>query len=63
MKRYRVTFRPYEGPGVMPKTEDVNADRWKVDDESVCLYQNIEGDDVKVFDVPKQSVIKIIEVT
>ena len=62
MKRYRVTFRPTEAPGMAPKTEDVEADRWKVDEELVCLYQHIEGDEVKVFDVPKRSVIKIIEV-
>ena len=62
MKRYRVTFRPYDGPGVMPKTEDVDADRWKVEQDLICLYRNEEGDDVAVFDVPKQSVMKIIEV-
>ena len=62
MKKYRVTYRPVDGPGVAMKTEEVFADRWKVEQDLICLYRNEEGDDVSVFDVPKQSVMKIIEV-
>ena len=62
MKKYRVTYRPVDGPGVALKTEDVFADRWKVEQDLICLYRNEEGADVSVFDVPKQSVMKIIEV-
>jgi hypothetical protein len=62
MKKYRVTFRPYDGPGVVPKTEVVEADRWKVEEDLVCLYKNEHGTDIKVFDVPKQAVMKVIEV-
>jgi len=62
MKKYRVTYRPVDGPGVAMKTEEVFADRWKVEQDLICLYRKEEGDDVAVFDVPKQSVMKIIEV-
>lgn len=62
MKKYRVTFRPFDGPGVAPKTEEVFADRWKVEEDLVCLYRNEQGTDVKVWDIPKQSVMRVIEV-
>lgn len=62
MKKYRVTFRPIEGPGAMPKTEEVFADRWKVDEDLVVMYRREGGSEVKVWDIPKQSVMRVIEV-
>ena len=62
MKKFRVTYRPVDGPGVAFRTEEVFADRWKVDQDLICLTREEEGADVTVFDVPKQSVMKIIEV-
>lgn len=62
MKRYRVTFRPVEGAGAQPKTEEVLADRWKVDEDLVVMYRNEGGSEIKVWDIPKQSVVRVIEV-
>jgi hypothetical protein len=62
MKKFRVTFRPVEGPGAALKTEEVFADRWRVEEDLVCLYRSEQGTDVKVWDIPKQSVMKVIEV-
>ncbi len=63
MKRYRVTFRFSERPNnSLIKTEEVEADVWRVDEDLVCLYQRDGEDEVKVFDVPKARVMRIAEV-
>lgn len=62
MKKYRVTFRYTDQPNnSMVKTEEVEADVWRVDSELVCLYRREDGDEVRVFDVPKSRVMRIAE--
>ena len=61
MKKYRVTFRPVELDGRPEKVEEVYADTWRVDYDLVCLYRREGGEEVRVFDVPKTNVIRILE--
>ncbi len=61
MKKFRLTYHPIDGPGVAPKVEEVFADRWQVDDGLVTLYRNDEQGDMRVFDVPKNAIIRIVE--
>lgn len=62
MKKYRITFRPVELDGRPEKVEEVYADTWRVDSDAVVLVRR-EGDtEVRVFDVPKTNVKRIVEV-
>ena len=62
MKRYRVTFRYSDQPNASTvKTEEVEADAWRVDSELVCLYRQEDEGEVKVFGVPKSRVMRIAE--
>lgn len=62
MKKYRITFRPVELDGRPEKVEEVYADTWRVDSDVVVLVRR-EGDtEVRVFDVPKTNVKRIVEV-
>lgn len=63
MRRYRVTFRYSDQPNAsMVKTEEVEADVWRVDSDLVCLYRQEQEGEVKVFDVPKSRVMRIAEI-
>ncbi len=62
MKKYRVTFRHSDQPNASTvRTEEVEADAWRVDSELVCLYRQEGEAEVKVFDVPKSRVMRIAE--
>lgn len=62
MKKYRITFRPVELDGRPERVEEVYADTWRVDSDVVVLVRR-EGDtEVRVFDVPKTNVKRIVEV-
>jgi hypothetical protein len=62
MKRYRVTFRFSDKPNASTvKTEEVEADVWRVDSDLVCLYKQEDEGEVKVFDVPTSRVMRIAE--
>jgi len=63
MKKFRVTFRfSDKGNGSTVKTQEVEADAWRVDSNLVCLYRQDGADEVKVFDVPKARIMRILEV-
>ncbi len=62
MKKYRVVYRaPYRADAVS-KTEEVLADGWRVDQDLVLLYQRQDGQEVRVFDVPKTLIMRIHEI-
>ncbi len=63
MKRYRVMYRVTGSPSVeMSRTEEVEADGWRVDTDKVVLYQSAAGaSDTPVFDVPTSRVMRIQE--
>ncbi|HEY5640871.1 MAG TPA: hypothetical protein VIW01_12570 [Dehalococcoidia bacterium] len=66
MKRYRVMYRATESPNNgIARTEEVEADGWRVDTDKVVLYQNAasNGGDTPVFDVPKSRVMRIQEIS
>ncbi len=64
MKRYRVMYRANGGPSnELARTEDVDADGWRVDTDKVVLYQSATGAaDTPVFDVPTSRVMRIQEI-
>ena len=65
MKRYRVMYRPNGSPSnELARTEEVEADGWRVDTDKVVLYQAAEAgaDDTPVFDVPTSRVMRIQEI-
>ena len=63
MKRYRVMYRAAEQPSETPaRTEEVYADGWRVDEQQVHLYQQQDGEEVPVLDIPKTRVMRILEV-
>ncbi len=66
MKRYRVMYRANGSPSnEMPRTEEVEADGWRVDTDKVVLYQSAGAgaDDKPVFDVPTSRVMRIQEIS
>jgi hypothetical protein len=65
MKRYRVVYRVTGSPSIeMSRTEEVDADGWRVDTDKVVLYQSETGaDDTPVFDVPAARVMRIQELS
>ncbi len=52
---------PYRADAVA-KTEEVYADGWRVESDLVLLYQRQDGEEVRVFDVPKSLFMRIHEV-
>ncbi|HVP05058.1 MAG TPA: hypothetical protein VMT90_05200 [Dehalococcoidia bacterium] len=63
MKKYRVMYRPTDRAGdLSAKTEEVYADGWRVDQESVVLFTHTAERDDAVFDVPKSRVMRIQEI-
>jgi hypothetical protein len=67
MKRYRVMYRATESTiNGIARTEEVEADGWRVDTDKVVLYQQAapgsEGE-TPVFDVPKSRVMRIQEIS
>ncbi len=66
MKRYRVMYRATESANrEMARTEEVEADGWRVDTDKVVLYQSAGAgtDDKPVFDVPTSRVMRIQELS
>ncbi len=62
MKKYRVVYRaPYRADAVS-KTEEVLADGWRVESDEVAFVQRQDGQEVRVFDVPKTLIMRIHEV-
>jgi len=63
VKKYRVMYRPAErAPGDQPRTEEVFADGWRVEDDNVTLYQKDSGSEVHVLDIPKSRFMRINEI-
>ena len=63
MKKYRVMYRPSErSERDQARTEEVYADGWRVEAENVTLYQQQEGQDVHVLDIPKARFLRINEI-
>lgn len=66
MKRYRVMYRATESANrETARTEEVEADGWRVDTDKVVLYQSAAAgaDDRPVFDVPASRVMRIQELS
>ncbi len=66
MKRYRVMYRATESANrETARTEEVEADGWRVDTDKVVLYQSAAGGaaDKPVFDVPASRVMRIQELS
>jgi hypothetical protein len=64
MKKYRVMYKPSErSTERTARTEEVYADGWRVDDETVVLYTHTAERDDAVFDVPKSLVMRIQEIS
>jgi hypothetical protein len=66
MKRYRVMYRATESTiNGIARTEEVEADGWRVDSDKVVLYQQAApgAADTPVFDVPKSRVMRIQEIS
>ena len=65
MKRYRVVYRATESANLeTARTEEVETDGWRVDNDKVVLYQSAVGaDDTPVFDVPTSRVMRIQELS
>ena len=66
MKRYRVMYRETENAETeTARTEEVEADGWRVDTDKVVLYQSAAAgvDDKPVFDVPTSRVMRILEIS
>lgn len=65
MKRYRVMYRATESANNgVARTEEVEADGWRVDSDKVVLYQSAAAGagDTPVFDVPTSRVMRILEI-
>ena len=65
MKRYRVMYRANGSASTeMARTEEVEADGWRVDTDKVVLYQSAAAGagDRPVFDVPTSRVMRILEI-
>jgi len=63
MKKYRVMYRPFErADEYQSRTEEIYADGWRVEEENVTLYQQQEGQDVHVLDIPKSRFLRINEI-
>jgi hypothetical protein len=62
MKKYRVVYRPLEMPNTGVRTEEVLADSWRVDVDRLCMYRKLDGEEIRVFEIPKAAVTRIIEV-
>lgn len=62
MKKYRVVYRPLEMPNTGTRTEEVLADSWRVDFDRLCMYRKQNGEEIRVFEIPKSAVTRIIEV-
>lgn len=63
MKKYRVMYRPSERANdASAIAQEVYADGWRVDSDQVLLYKRDEGGEIKVFDVPKTRIVRIMEV-
>ena len=65
MKRYRVMYRATENAETeTARTEEVEADGWRVDSDKVVLYQSAAAGaaDTPVFDVPTARVMRILEI-
>ena len=63
MKKYRVMYRPFDRAEMdQARTEEVYADGWRVEAENVTLYQQQEGQDVHVLDIPKSRFMRINEI-
>jgi len=65
MKRYRVMYRANGSPSTeMARTEEVEADGWRVDTDNVVLYRSAAAGagDRPVFDVPMSRVMRILEI-
>ncbi len=66
MKRYRVMYRATESANrETARTEEVEADGWRVDTDKVVLYQSAAAGtaDTPVFDVPTSRVMRIQEIS
>ncbi len=64
MKRYRVMYRATESANrEAARTEEVEADGWRVDTDKVVLYQSAGAADTPVFDVPTSRVMRIQEIS
>ncbi len=65
MKRYRVMYRATESANnETARTEEVEADGWRVETDKVVLYQSTAAGagDRPVFDVPTSRVMRILEI-
>ena len=65
MKKYRVMYRLSEHANdSAPRTEEVAADGWRVDPDAgvVLLYQEQDGKEERVFDIPKKLIMRIHEI-
>ena len=63
MKKYRVMYRESDRESDLRSlTEEVYADGWRVDQESVVLFTHKADRDEPVFDVPKSRVERIQEI-
>ena len=62
MKKYRITFKPVELDGRPAKVEEVYADTWRVDSDLVVLLRRDNEGETMVFDVPKNNIMRIVEV-
>jgi hypothetical protein len=64
MKKYRVLYRMSEQPESQAvRTQEVEADTWRVDSDLVCLYRKeSDGHEERVFEVPKNRIMRVFEV-
>jgi hypothetical protein len=63
MKKFRVVYRPFERANdSAARSEEHYADGWRTDVDSVYLYERHNGEEVRVFDVPKSLIMRIHEV-
>jgi hypothetical protein len=63
MKKFRVMYRPSERANdASAVAQDVYADGWRVDSDSVLLYKREPDGETMVFDVPKARIVRITEV-
>ena len=63
MKKFRVVYRPFErADDAVARSEEHYADGWRTDPENVYLYERHNGEEVRVFDVPKSRFMRIHEV-
>ncbi|MEE8369337.1 MAG: hypothetical protein V3S00_01060 [Dehalococcoidia bacterium] len=62
MKTYRVTYRMSDRrEDADTRTEQVRADGWRVDQDTVLLYQRLDDQEIPVLDVPKTLLMRIHE--